>query len=131
MGVELARKMQWDAAVEQFQKALHLEPDLSEAQFNLAGALLEQGKLVEASAQLRTLVQRYPDWSQAHFQLGRVLEQEGYTVQACGEYRQALRATPNFPEAERAYQSVQARTRLPDCSDARQPPADEAGKKLP
>jgi Flp pilus assembly protein TadD len=45
-GVLLAEQKQWSAAIEQFQKALQLQPNIGEARFNLAGALLEAGRVL-------------------------------------------------------------------------------------
>jgi len=121
-GAELAAQKEWDAAIEQFRKALELQPDLGEARFNLAGALLEKGKLNEAAGELRHLTTQYPAWPQAHYQLARALELLGRVDDACKEYRLALGADPNLSSARLALEAAQTRNSSGNCSKETQEP---------
>src|SRR5262249_26300200 len=72
-GVVLAKKGNYDDAVADFRKALEINPELGEAHFNLAGALLQKGETQAALESFRAALKLAPQWPEAHYQLGRTL----------------------------------------------------------
>ena len=66
-----------DEAIEHYQKALQLDPDLPEAQLNLGNALMEQGKTEQGIAHIQKAVQLKPDYAEAHNNLGGYLLRAG------------------------------------------------------
>jgi Flp pilus assembly protein TadD len=60
-GTLLAQRKEWDRAIEQFRKALELNPGLNVARFNMAGALPEKDDLESAARELRQVVQSSPN----------------------------------------------------------------------
>ena len=71
----------------------------AEAQNNLGGALLSQGKVPEAVAYLEQALRLNPDYAEAHYNLGVTLQQAGKVPEAIGHYEQALRINPDYAEA--------------------------------
>ena len=71
----------------------------AEAQNNLGGALLSQGKVPEAVAYLEQALRLNPDYAEAHYNLGVTLQQAGKVPEAIGHYEQALRINPDYIEA--------------------------------
>ena len=60
LGLQAGRLGQADLAVEQFREAVRLKPDLPEARINLGVALMNQGQLAAALAELEGVLQRDP-----------------------------------------------------------------------
>ena len=98
-GAMLASKKDWDSAIEQFRKALALNPDFAEARFNLAGALGDKGEVERAVAEFGTLLSAHPEWISAYYELGGDLERLRRWDEAAQAYRQAIRLNPDFAQA--------------------------------
>src|SRR4029077_13441607 len=81
-GVALAGKGEYDAAIDAFRKAILIEPELGEAHFDLAGALLQKGDVAGALGTFRRAIQIAPNWAEAHYQLGRALLRAGQREKA-------------------------------------------------
>ncbi|MGO9111129.1 MAG: tetratricopeptide repeat protein, partial [Thermoguttaceae bacterium] len=97
-------KVKLDAAIEQFEKAVELDPWLLEARLNLGEVYLSQHDLDKAEAQYRAVV-RLPspsikDWdaigklSQAHAGLARVAIARKKSDEAVGFLQQSLELNP-------------------------------------
>lgn len=82
-----------------FRKALALLPNFVQAQFNLAIALRDQGRLDEACAELEKVVARQTDHAEAWNTLGylNVLLERHDEAERC--FHAALAASPVFPDA--------------------------------
>lgn len=61
LGVLRARRGDDPGAIDEYRAALALDPDLDEAQLQLAGALGRQGRYGEAAAEYQTLLERDPE----------------------------------------------------------------------
>lgn len=81
-----------------FRKALALMPDFFPAQFNLAIALRDQGRLAEASTELETLVAKQPQHADAYNVLGYVYMRMERLDDAERSFRAALAINPAFPD---------------------------------
>ena len=66
---------------------------------NLANALNNQGKTVEAIAAFREAIRLKPDYAEAHSSLGLALGMQGKLVEAIAAYREAIRSKADYAEA--------------------------------
>jgi len=82
-----------------FRKALALNPDFIQAQFNLGIALRDQGQLEEARAELEAVVARQPQYADALNALGYVYLSLDRHVDAERCFRAALVLKPGLPDA--------------------------------
>src|ERR1051325_9671655 len=70
-----------------------------EAQLSEAGALVQAGRLEDAEAATRKIVNAYPRNAEAHSLLGVILDQRGQTAEAEKQYDAALRLQPKLVSA--------------------------------
>jgi Flp pilus assembly protein TadD/peroxiredoxin len=82
-----------------FERALSLQPDLSEASNDLGALLAQTGDLEGAVARFRAALSATPDYPDALNNLGYALLQTGRQQEARGLYEKALVLQPDFPEA--------------------------------
>ena len=99
LGTALIEKKQWNEALVQFQQALEIEPDYSEASDNLGKVLLQKGQTDEAIAQFQHALTIQPHNAVAHFNLGIALLQKGKVDDAIVHYQEAVAIQPDFVEA--------------------------------
>ena len=88
-----------DEAIEHFQQALRINPELAEAHSNLGLALVRQGKLAEAIEHFQQAVHFRPDYARAHSHWGQALIRLGKLDEAIEHFREALRIAPDLAEA--------------------------------
>ena len=86
-------------AVEEFEKALQLNPDDANAQFNLGTALLEAGNVAEAIAHFQEAVRIKPDFAIAHNGLGVGFLNLGSLTEAAAEFQRTLQLDPHSADA--------------------------------
>jgi tetratricopeptide (TPR) repeat protein len=93
-----AQKLQnkTEEAVQNFLKALQLDPDFEHAHNNLGIILDEQGKIDEAIVHFRRAVEIKPNFAKALNNLGTVLLKQDKTNEAIEHFRKALQVSPNF-----------------------------------
>jgi tetratricopeptide (TPR) repeat protein len=87
------------AAIPEFRKALEIDPELSDAHYNLAQALMQTGQPDDALAHLDTLVELDPRHRGAYQWRAHVLTQMGRIDAAVADYRRVLTFTPESAEA--------------------------------
>lgn len=88
-----------EEAVANYRSALQIEPDLVDAQHNLAVALSRQGDLEAATAAYYAALNLDPAHSDSYFGLGKALEQQERWQEAITAYRQAIDLNPDFVNA--------------------------------
>jgi tetratricopeptide (TPR) repeat protein len=86
-------------ALEHYQNALRVQPDLKEAWFNLGIVFDEQGTLNDAVAAYQRAVELAPQDPQGHNNLGVALAKLGRHEQAAEQYQQALSIAPQDTDA--------------------------------
>ncbi len=81
------------------QKATKLLPDDAEAHYNLGDTFMKLGRLGEAEASYRRVLQINPDVIGAHINLGILLNELGRLNEAEASYQRALKIKPGLTEA--------------------------------
>lgn len=99
MGIELARRGEFEQAITQYGKSLDLHPDYAQAHYNLATALLERGDTDRAEREGRVAIQLQPTDPDAHIALGNALLAGGDLDQALIHYARALQLKPDNADA--------------------------------
>ncbi|MGY9013534.1 MAG: tetratricopeptide repeat protein, partial [Rhodobacterales bacterium] len=79
----------FDAAIENYQRALLINPDYVEAHNNLGIALKNKGDLTAAIKTFNRALQIKPDHTEVHNNLGTALKQEGNLIAAIKSYNRA------------------------------------------
>ncbi len=99
LGTLLARSRQPAKAKAAFERALALQPDLSEASNDLGALLAQDGDVPAAIERFRAALATTPDYPDALNNLGYALLLTGRPDQARPLYEKALQLQPDFPEA--------------------------------
>jgi tetratricopeptide (TPR) repeat protein len=97
-------------AIEQYERALHIEPDYARAHNNLGHELLQAGKIEEAIAHDEQALRLKPDFAEAHYNLGLALAQTGRIKEGIAHYEQALRLKPDYADAHNNLANALAQT---------------------
>ena len=88
-----------ERAIEAYEKALALEPELADAHVNIGRLLHMAGERGRAEPHYREAVRQDPDDPTPHFNLGVLLEELGRKDEALLAYRQAILRDPDFADA--------------------------------
>jgi tetratricopeptide (TPR) repeat protein/peroxiredoxin len=99
LGGLLVKTGQRDRAVAAYERALVMQPDLSEASNDLGTLLAERGDLPAAVERFRAALATAPDYPDALNNLGYALLLTGRPAEARELYQRALVLQPDFPEA--------------------------------
>lgn len=99
LGVGLARKGDFAAAVDRYRTSLALKPGFDEAENNWGVVFAAQGQLDSAVARYRRALATNPDNPDAEVNLGNVLVRQGKTEEAIGHYQRALWIRPDHADA--------------------------------
>jgi len=95
LGNVLKEQGKLDDAIQSYQRALSLNPDLAEAHNNLGNVLKEQGKLDDAIQSYQRALSINPDYAKAHNNLGNTFQDLGRLDEALERYAQALSIKPD------------------------------------
>jgi len=99
LGAALSRQGRHGEAAPQFETALRLRPDYTEALFNLGAALAGQGRYAEALTYYRRVLARQPAFAEVHNNIAIAYAETGDPVRAALHFREALRIRPDYKEA--------------------------------
>ena len=88
-------------AEKEYQQALAIDPNSSDANTALANLYMRQRRFSDAEPLLRTLLKAHPNDAAAHFQLGRMLAIAGKPDDAVAEMQAGLRLDPSDSKAQR------------------------------
>jgi superkiller protein 3 len=101
-------------AGDHFQYALWIDPDYVKARYNLAVAFTQEGKIDDAIAQYRLVVQKKRDIPpEVYNNFGVILLRHGDTVEAIEQFRQLLELQPNNIVARRNLEAALSKKNLP------------------
>ncbi len=98
LGLALAGRGDYDAALAQYRQALRLEPGHVNALYNLADSLAAQGNLKDAVVHYQAAARLKPYDSKIHTNLGVAFSRMGMDEEAVASYREALEHNPNDPD---------------------------------
>ncbi|HWO00569.1 MAG TPA: tetratricopeptide repeat protein [Blastocatellia bacterium] len=99
LGLSLANEGDLQAAIEQFDEALRLRPNYTDALNNMGMALANSGKKAEAIPYFLRAIELRPNVITAHFNLGQVFASQSRLDEAADQYREELRLNPNSVDA--------------------------------
>ncbi len=99
LGVALERQKRYAEAAKSYRRAVDIDPNIAEIQFNLGVMLDQTGNPDEAIRHYRKAVRLKPGLAVAHFNLGLALQNSGKPDKAVESYREALAREPGFAEA--------------------------------
>ena len=89
------RNDEWRDAVTFFSKAVALNPDSRDMNYNLAIAYLNAQRKEEAARQFQAVLRLDPQSFDVHFNLGVILKELGRYTEAIAHYQEALRRRPD------------------------------------
>ncbi len=95
LGVALLEQFKHKEAVDEFRKALSLNPQFKLAQINLAIGLFYQAELTDALAEAKKAVKLAPENLQPHYILGLIARTQNRTEDAEASFRYVLKTSPN------------------------------------
>jgi len=99
LGDTLLRQGNFDAAIENYRKALALGLNYAEAHCGMGYALQSQGKLDAAIECYRRAISFKPSFAGAHSNLGLALQTQGNLDAAVESFRKAVAFNPDFSDA--------------------------------
>lgn len=104
----------FDHAQDWYQRALEVDPNLSEVRMNLAIALRFQGKTDDAIAELDRLLAKDPKDAGALYNLGVILLEDKHDRQkAIAKWEALMKAHPDYPHATELRQVVESLKQAP------------------
>jgi tetratricopeptide (TPR) repeat protein len=106
LGNTLLQQGRYDEAIERYQEALAMKPDLAEAYANWGLALKAKGDLPGAISRTIEALRIAPELPEAHYNLGVALAGMGRREDAAKAFRRAAELKPGFDAAERALAAV-------------------------
>jgi predicted membrane-bound spermidine synthase len=112
LGRARAERGQFAAAIEQFRRALELDPDSADTHWHLGAAYASTGANAEALPHLARSVELDPGNSRALNDLGMILAIQGRFDEAAVHLERALAVDPQSEDARRNLAMVQQRRRV-------------------
>jgi tetratricopeptide (TPR) repeat protein len=91
--------MQFDAAINNYKKALKIKPDYADAYNNMGNALKDKGDLEAAIESYNQALKIKPDYVQAYNNIAIALKDKGDLEAAIESYKQALKIKPDYAHA--------------------------------
>ena len=100
-GASNAGLMQFDAAIDNYKKALTIKPDFAEAYNNIGVTLKNKGYPQEAIESYKEALKIESEYAEAYYNMGIALNEMGDLEGAINSYRQALALEPNYDDAHK------------------------------
>jgi predicted O-linked N-acetylglucosamine transferase (SPINDLY family) len=98
-GACYAGLQQMNLAVENYEKAIELNPEYAKPYYNLAGVLHEINEFDASIQSYQSALFIEPDYAEAHNNLGNVLKEIGKLDEAIVSYEKAVALKPDYIEA--------------------------------
>lgn len=105
-GNALEGEGQFESALQCYEAAIRLVPDMARAHLNRGNVLLESGAAQEALAAYQTALVHNPVYAAAHYNIGNAFVRLGRPEQAVSAYHKAITLKPDFVDAEVALGAV-------------------------
>jgi protein O-GlcNAc transferase len=102
-GVQLAEAGQLQAAAEEHEAALALDPSLQPAHLNLIRIYASLGQPQKAEEHYRAAVALDPNLAEVHYAYGVLLNGQGRSAEAMEAFRRAVELKPAYAEAQNNY----------------------------
>src|SRR5712692_7185741 len=114
LGVWFAQRKQFSCAIPSFETALRFDPNLWEAHYDLALALIATGRAQKAEEHLRAALPSAPDTAQVPLHLGQVLSTQRRYSAAVPYLKEAVRMAPSLPARLALGGALSGSGRLPE-----------------
>jgi len=98
LGVAYMNQQRMDKAIEEFDRALTADPELTVAELNKGIALLNLQNLAEAEAALKAAAAKDPTNPRVWYNLGLLRRSEGKPAEAIEAFQRVLAIDPNDPD---------------------------------
>ena len=98
-GEELFAVGNWDAAFEEYDKAIELNPDHADARYSLGLIYQKDEEYDMAEKEFREVLRINLNSAPAHFRLGEIFDERQDWENAAREYRESIRIAPDDQEA--------------------------------
>ena len=99
MLAEVNRKLQnHDAAIENYQKAIQIKPDYTDAYMNLGITLKNSGQLISAVSTYKKILDIKPDDAETYYNIGNTFQVNNDLDAAVEYYQKAINSQPAFPK---------------------------------
>ena len=95
-----------EAAMQRYEAAVRLAPNLARAHLNRGNVLLETGDVDGALEAYATALAKDPDYAGAHYNMGNACVRASRREAALAAYRKAIALKPDFADAEAALGAV-------------------------
>lgn len=95
-------------AIQEYDKALEVDPNYFEVYNNLGITWFALGDTQQGLKYFQKAVQLKPKWGPAHYNLGYAFERVGRVQEAISEYQQTLQLDPDFAAATKALARLQS-----------------------
>ena len=100
MLAEVNRKLQnHDAAIENYQKAIQIKPDYTDAYMNLGITLKNSGQLSSAVSTYKKILDIKPDDAETYYNIGNTFQVNNDLDAAVEYYQKAINSQANYSEA--------------------------------
>ena len=90
-----------DSALLALERAVQINPTLSESRTNLGSIYLKKGHVVDAISEYRAALRINPNDAKTHNNLGNAYMERDWLNYAVSEYHQSLRLEPDFTDAHK------------------------------
>ncbi|MDZ7264707.1 MAG: tetratricopeptide repeat protein [candidate division KSB1 bacterium] len=99
LGLAFLKRNLFDEAMAEFERAVEIDPELTEAYLNWGRAYLQQNKFAEAIAIFSRALQKNPEYADLHNYLGYAHFRNQQLPEAAGDIKFALEKNPKYVEA--------------------------------
>lgn len=115
-------------AIENYEEALEMQPDLFPARNNLGNVMMSLGRFEDAMSHYRQALELKPDFALGHYNMGNILELQGRLEGALASYQEALRHKPGHVKAAAGQASVLEKLgRYQEAIDVLEPLLEQGG----
>jgi len=107
--IDVYKQEDVEKSIELFKKALELNPDFYEAQYNLAQILMSLDKNEEALHYLQEIIRLKPGNSETLYNLGKIQYKRGYLSSAYGYLKKIEASAPQYESAKILLDKIEKR----------------------